>query len=79
MKYIEFGIGNTWLVRTEIEQPDGTEVEVQGIVRPVIFRSCYIRVWIGRTVWIADSREGFKRGAKATRRFKIILGISSEL
>ncbi|MEK4849583.1 DUF3977 family protein [Paenibacillus sp. FSL H7-0756] len=79
MKYIEFGIGNTWWVRTEIEQPDGTEVEVQGIIRPVIFRSCYIRVWIGRIVWIADSREGIKRGSKATRRFKIIFGIRSEL
>ncbi|WP_445669360.1 DUF3977 family protein [Paenibacillus sp. FSL R7-0204] len=41
--------------------------------------SCYIRVWIGRTVWIADSQEGFKRGSKATRRFKIIFGIRSDL
>ncbi|MEK3717831.1 DUF3977 family protein [Paenibacillus sp. FSL R7-0333] len=79
MKYIEFGIGNTWWVRTEIEQPDGTEVEAQGIVRPIIFRSLYLRVWIGRTVWIVDSREGFKRGSKTTSRFKIILGIRSEM
>ena len=26
-KYIEFGIGNTWCVRTEIEDDDGAETE----------------------------------------------------
>ena len=33
MKFIEFGIGNTWLVRTETELEDGTEYEEKGIVR----------------------------------------------
>ncbi|NQX47255.1 DUF3977 family protein [Paenibacillus tritici] len=79
MKYIEFGIGNTWFVRTEMEQPDGTETEAKGIIRPVKFRSVYLRVWIRRTVWIADSREGFKRMQKTSSRFKFILGIRSEL
>lgn len=27
MKFIEFGIGNRWLVRTETELKDGTEFE----------------------------------------------------
>ncbi|MGN7386986.1 DUF3977 family protein [Sporosarcina sp. SAFN-015] len=35
MKFIEFGIGNTWLVRTEIELSDGTECEEIGIVGPI--------------------------------------------
>lgn len=29
LKYIEFGIGNRWLVRTETEKPDGTETEAR--------------------------------------------------
>ncbi|MCC9734258.1 DUF3977 family protein, partial [Streptococcus agalactiae] len=29
-KYIEFGYGNTWLLRTEFEASDGTEWEVKG-------------------------------------------------
>jgi hypothetical protein len=34
LKYIEFGIGNRWLVRTETEKPDGTETEARGIIGP---------------------------------------------
>ncbi|WP_238651048.1 DUF3977 family protein [Paenibacillus piscarius] len=79
MKYIEFGIGNRWLVRTEFEQPDGTEVELKGVVRPVKFRSLYVRVWLRKTVWIMDSQDGFKKTLKPASRFKIILGIRSEL
>jgi hypothetical protein len=33
LKYIEFGLGNTWLIRTETELDDGTENEEKGIVR----------------------------------------------
>ena len=32
MKFIEIGIGNTWLVRTETELEDGTEYEEKGII-----------------------------------------------
>lgn len=32
MKYIEIGIGNTWFVRTETENKDGTEFEERGII-----------------------------------------------
>lgn len=79
MKYIEIGIGNTWLVRTETEQPDGTETEARGIIRPVKVRSLYVRLWIRKTVWILDSQEGFKRTAKGRSQFKLIFGIRSEL
>ncbi|AIQ61219.1 DUF3977 family protein [Paenibacillus borealis] len=79
MKYIEFGIGNTWFVRTETEKPDGTETEAPGIIGPIKFRSLYLRLWIRRTVWILDSQDGFKRNSKTRSQFKIILGIRSEL
>lgn len=77
MKYIEFGIGNTWLVRTETELDDGTEFEERGVRGPVRLKSVYIRLWVGRRVFIWDSDEGFKRGKKDRKKFKVILGIAS--
>ncbi|WP_074100484.1 DUF3977 family protein [Paenibacillus sp. P3E] len=78
MKYIEFGVGNRWLLRTETERTDGTEIEEKGVVHPIKFHSLYIRVWIRKTVWIMDFREGFKRSRKTRNAFKIIIGISSQ-
>ncbi|WP_028560159.1 DUF3977 family protein [Paenibacillus pinihumi] len=77
MKFIEFGIGNRWLIRTETELSDGTEFEERGITGPVIFQSVYIRIWIGKTVWIADWKEGLKRSTKQRRAFKLIIGVVS--
>lgn len=77
MKFIEFGIGNTWLVRTETELADGTEHEEKGIVGPIKYQSFYIRIWIGKTVLILDSKEGFKRSRKKRKAIKIIFGITS--
>ncbi|PPA69533.1 DUF3977 family protein [Jeotgalibacillus proteolyticus] len=77
MKYIDFGLGNTWLIRTETELENGTEYKVKGIKRPIIFHSLYIRIWIGKTVLIADLKEGFKRQKKKRTEFKLLLGIAS--
>ena len=77
MKFIEFGIGNTWLIRTETELSDGTEFEEKGIVRPIKFQSVYLRVWIRKTVLILDLKEGYKKTKKNRNEFKIIFGIKS--
>ncbi|MCK1997253.1 Protein of unknown function [Paenisporosarcina quisquiliarum] len=77
MKFIEFGLGNTWLIRTETESEDGTEYEEKGIKGPINFYSMYFRVWIGKTVVIADLKEGFKRQKKSRTDFKFIFGIVS--
>lgn len=77
MKFIEFGIGNTWLVRTETELEDGTEYEQKGIVGPLKFHSLYIRIWIDKTVFIFDSKECFKRMKKKRSEFKLIIGMTS--
>jgi hypothetical protein len=77
LKYIEFGIGNTWLIRTETELEDGTEYEEKGIIGPIKFYSLYLRIWIGKNVLIFDLREGFKRVKKSRKKFKIIFGIVS--
>ncbi|QOS78472.1 DUF3977 family protein [Paenibacillus sp. JNUCC31] len=77
MKFIEIGIGNKWFVRTETELNDGTEFETKGIVRPIQCQSIYLRVWIGKKVYIYDSKEGFKKTEKNRNEIKIIFGIKS--
>ncbi|MEK4699293.1 DUF3977 family protein [Solibacillus sp. FSL R7-0668] len=78
MKFIEFGIGNRWLVRTETELTDGTEYEEKGIIGPIQFRSAYIRVWIWKTVLILDLKEGIKLKRKNRNMFKVIFGVGSK-
>lgn len=77
MKYIEVGIGNTWIVRTETELDDGTEIEQKGIVKPIVFHSVYFRIWFGKKVFIYDSKDGLKRMKKTRNAFKFIFGITS--
>jgi len=79
VKYIEAGIGNKWLVRTEIEREDGTEFEQKGVVKPIYFESCYLRVWFRKTCLIFDSKEGFKKMRKNRNEYKFILGIVSKV
>ena len=80
MKYFEIGIGNTWLVRTEIELTDDYEFEVKGLVGRLYFESFYIRLWLGgKRVFIFDTKEGFKIKKKDKRKFKIIFGVQSRL
>ena len=79
MKYIEVGLGNAWIVRTETEFDDGSEIEQKGIIKPIIFHSMYLRIWLGKSVFIWDSKQGFKRMTKRRHTFKFILGILSYL
>ena len=78
-KYIEFGFGNTYLVRTEFEHADGSEFEMKGIVGKIKPVSLYLRMWLGKSVWVYDSKEGFKRIRKNRKASKFILGIVSEV
>jgi hypothetical protein len=77
-KYIEFGIGNTWIVRTEFEIENGDEYEEKGIHGPINFYSAYIRVWFWKSVIIIDSKEGLKTMQKNRKSFKFIFGIVSK-
>ena len=77
MKFIEFGIGNKWLIRTETELEDGTEFEEKGIVHPIKIQSFYIRIWFGKRVLIVDTKEGFKKKRKQRNTMKMIVGIKS--
>jgi hypothetical protein len=77
LKFIEFGIGNNWLIRTETELEDGSEFEEKGIIGPIRLHSIYLRIWIGKTVFILDLKEGMKRVKKSRKEFKNILGVVS--
>ncbi|WP_430413694.1 DUF3977 family protein [Lederbergia citrea] len=72
LKFIEFGIRNTWLVRTETELEDGMDYDEKGIVGPINFHSLYLRIWIGETVLIFDLKEGFKRIKKSEKNLKLL-------
>ncbi|AIC93213.1 MULTISPECIES: DUF3977 family protein [Shouchella] len=78
MKYIECGWGNRWLLRTEVEYRDGTEMEYRGWKGPVSVRSLYLRLWVGHTILILDSKEGVKKQQKTQSRFKCVVGLVSE-
>ncbi|MCL6603654.1 MAG: DUF3977 family protein [Paenibacillus sp.] len=73
-KYTEIGFGNRWFIRTEFEHSDGSESEIKGITRPFQLKSIYLRIWIGRTVLIIDSKEGIKWASKDRRKLKLIIG-----
>lgn len=79
MKYFEIGIGNKWLVRTEIELTDDYEFEEKGLLGGLYYISSYFRIWIGKRVYIFDTKEGFKIKNKNKRKFKIIFGVKSYL
>jgi hypothetical protein len=78
LKYIEFGIGNTWLIRTETELEDGTEYEERGVKGSVKYHSIYLRLWLGKFILILDSKEGLKRQYKTQKNIKLIVGIVSK-
>ena len=77
LKYIELGLGNSWFIGTETELADGTEYEEKGIKGPINFQSLYIRTWIGKTVFILDSKDGYKQLGKNRSDFKLVFGIVS--
>lgn len=74
-KYTEIGFGNTWFIRTEFEEPDGTEREIRGFTAPFKLQSVYLRCWIGKKVIILDSKEGLKLSSKNRKSFKLVVGL----
>lgn len=77
-RYIEIGIGNRWFIRTETEYDDGTESEQKGIVHLSKVQGIYLRVWLGRTVFIVSSDKGLTKMKKKRATFKLVVGISGE-
>ena len=77
--FIEFGIGNTYILRTEYEYPDGTETEKRGIERNIDIKEFYIRIWINKTVYILSTKNGFNKKYKENKKIKLVFGIGGIL
>lgn len=75
-QYVEIGIGNTWWVRTEVEDPDGTEHEIKGCRSFRRVEGIYLRFWIGKSVWIMSTNERLKTTRRNRPAFKVLFGIS---
>ena len=71
--YTEFGIGNETFINTEIEYPDGTEIRQPGYIHGVVYHRPYIRLWIGKKVWIASMWKLSKQ-TKPYKTFKLLFG-----
>ena len=76
MLYSEIGIGNGRLRLHRNSNGRGDEVRVNGWMVGV-FRSIYLRLWLGKTVIVIDSVDGLKVTKKSRRKVKILFGIVS--
>lgn len=75
MIYTEYGIGNESFINTEIEKQDGSEYRIKGNFKEKgALVSIYIRIWILKTVFILDTKDGFKIKKKNRNKFKALLG-----
>lgn len=75
--FAEIGIGNETFVSTEIEEGE-IEYRVPRFRLPKKVLGFYLRVWIGRRVFVLATDEGFKIQKKDRNRFKLLFGISGE-
>lgn len=74
--YNEVGVGLPHFLSAELEHADGTEERVKGWVRMDRIQSFYMRVWVGRTVWILDTdKPHLSARRKPYTAFKIVLGM----
>ncbi|RIV18034.1 DUF3977 family protein [Alicyclobacillaceae bacterium I2511] len=73
-KYVEIRFGNTWFVRTEIEDENGGETEHRGIAHLTKVDGVYLRVWVRQTDFIWSSNEGVKKMRKNRKAFKFLFG-----
>lgn len=73
--YAEAGIGNDTFFSTEYEEGE-EEYRIPKFVIPTKIRGYYIRVWIGKNVFVLSTNDGFETGKKTKNRFKFLFGIS---
>ncbi len=69
-----FGIGRS----TEVEYPDGTEYRTRDKIK-YIHPTYYVRIWIGKRVFVFSRKDGFEIVKKKRNNFKIIFGIHGKL
>ncbi|MEK7660109.1 MAG: DUF3977 family protein [Patescibacteria group bacterium] len=72
--YAEIGYGNDGFLSTEVE--DGEfEYRVRGFIKPEIIEGYYVRIWIGKRVFVISTNRGVGMHTKNRNNFKILFGI----
>lgn len=75
--FFEIGVGNETFVSTEIEEGE-KEYRVPNFIIPEKISGYYLRVWIGKKVYILSTNDGFETTLKAKNKFKFLFGISGQ-
>lgn len=75
--YAEAGIGNETFLSTEFEEGE-SEYRVPRFTWPAKVAGVYLRLWVGKRVFIVSTNEGFKTAKKDRNRFKFVFGVSGE-
>lgn len=76
--YAEVGYGNKTLFSTEICELNGKETRVPKFLFPKEIDDYYVRMWVGKRVYILSSKDGPKIQEKRKFKFKIIFGIAGK-
>jgi len=72
--YVELGVGNRWLLSTEREFSDSSEVRVPGVDVKGKCRGVYLRIWLGKRVVIVEKR-GVSIKSKDRSAVKFVIGV----
>jgi len=72
--FTELGYGNSSLVSTEIELPDGREYRQASFVSMRV-EGVYIRIWVGNRGCILSSLNGLRIFRKDRKKIKVLIGI----
>lgn len=75
--YAEVGFGNETFFSTEVEDVD-TEYRIPKFVRPAKVTEYYLRLWIGRRIFILSTRDWLKIQKKDKNKLKILAGMAGE-
>lgn len=72
--YNEIGIGNAWFICHEVEDGE-IETRHKGFAK-IKRESIYLRLWVGKRVFILSSNNGFEITHKNRKAFKLLLGFA---
>lgn len=74
--YAEAGFGNETFFSTEIEEDGKEEHRIPKFVKPQNVAAWYVRLWVGKRVFILSTDDGFSMKRKERNTFKLLFGIS---
>jgi len=72
--FAEIGFGNASFCNTEIEK-GSLEHRVARFIVPPKIAGVYIRLWLGKRVFVVSTRNGFTTTLKNRNKFKLLLGL----